>query len=309
MIKKLISRFFKQKNLAIIICTEEGELEKYSQLLVASLRKYGGKYKSLPIYSFAPRKDRDISKETENFFKHYNVSHNAVELNTKYLNYPLANKPLVCAFAESTLDYEFLLFLDSDVAFINEPSFFSQLTSDVALRPVDTKNVGSNGQNDKNNAYWSKLYEALNTEYPSERVRSTVDDQEILPYYNSGHIFVKRNIGLFSKWKDNFEHIMKIGLMPDHGMFFVEQSVFAATVVQMKLSVKHFPAAYNYPIHMQDRKMPDKTRLNKLTETSTIHYHKLFNKELIEPQEQFLKGSEQGQWLISTVKKLKFTEN
>jgi len=310
MFKKITSHFFKQKDLAIIICTEKGELEKYSQLLVASLRKYGGKYKDLPVFSFEPRKYRQISEETKMFFEHNNVIHNSVEINKKYANYPLANKPLVCAFAESTLNFKNLLFLDSDVVFINEPSFFSEITSsDVALRPVDSKNIGSYGPKDKNDIYWVKLYDALNIEYPVKRVRSTVDDQEILPYYNSGHIFTERNIGLFSRWKDNFEYIMSKEILPDHGIFFVEQSVFAATVVQMRLSVQQFPTAYNYPVHMQDRKMPERTRLNKVTESITIHYHKLFNNGLSEAHELFLKGSEQGQWLLSKIKSLNFGEN
>jgi len=65
---------------------------------VQSLKAFGGKYSDLPVYSYQPRRDNTIAKETFDFLKAHNVVHNTIELNSKHKEYPLANKPLACTF-------------------------------------------------------------------------------------------------------------------------------------------------------------------------------------------------------------------
>lgn len=60
---------------------------------VQSLKAFGGKYSDLPVYSYQSKKDKAFTKETLDFFKAHNVVQNTIELNSKYKEYPLANKP------------------------------------------------------------------------------------------------------------------------------------------------------------------------------------------------------------------------
>lgn len=52
-----------------------------------------------------------------NFFERNQVEYVDLELSQDFSDYPLANKPLVCAHREQNTNAEILIFLDSDVLF------------------------------------------------------------------------------------------------------------------------------------------------------------------------------------------------
>lgn len=279
----------------IIICTEQGYLEKMSKLLIWSIRSFGGQYKNLPIYSYQPRKGHDISTDTRAFFDNYEVQVVDENLNQKYPDYGLANKPLACAHRENNSSAEFLIFLDSDIFFLNEPVDLLNFDGcDVIVRPVDYKNVGASGPDDKKANYWHELYKMFGVTDPG-RVKTTSSGLEIYPYFNSGHIVTKRDNGLFSKWLVNFETVMEKDLKPDKGLFYVEQSVFAATVSQLGLKVKQPENTYNFPIYFFNRIKDHQERIDQLGDTVSIHYHKefknIFGHNIIH---DFLESSENG---------------
>lgn len=235
----------------IVICTEKGDLEIKSRLLVRSIRKYGGDLKHIPIISYQPRIGKGISFKTKKFFDEHQVTINDLELNKEYADYPLANKPLVCSHAAKTLDSDTIVFLDSDVLVVNSPmAFLLEDKIDVLLRPVDVKNIGTEDENDPNIEYWNKLYEICKVK-DHRRVSTFIGEKSILAYWNSGHIVNRKSSGLFQMWEENFRKVMSEGLQPMDGIFFVEQSTFAATVCAMDLKVATFSNDYNYPIHLQ----------------------------------------------------------
>ena len=282
-------------NAEIIICTEQGYLEKMSKMLVWSVRSFGGRYKNLPIYSYQPRSGHDISAETRAFFDNYEVQVVDEILNQKYPDYGLANKPLACAHRENNSSAESLIFLDSDIFFLNEPVDLLNFDGcDVIVRPVDYKNVGASGPDDKKANYWHELYKMFGVTDPG-RVKTTASGLEIYPYFNSGHIVTKRDNGLFTRWLENFESVMGKELMPEKGLFYVEQSVFAATVSQLRLNVKQPENSYNFPIYFFNRITGLQERIDQLGDTVSIHYHgefkNIFGYNLIH---DFLESSENG---------------
>lgn len=265
----------------IIICTEKGRLESEAMLLIASLREFGGCLSNTPIYSYQPRKQFKISPSTAAFFSEHNVVHFDIPLNVEYEHYPLANKPLACAHREQHSNADFLIFLDSDVFFYNEPSALTDLNgSDVKLRPVDFKGVGSNMSGDENEEYWKDLYHTLGVTV-KRTVESTVTGEKILEYYNSGHIVTKREIGLFTRWLKNFRRVMDCGLSPrGENLYFVEQTVFAATVSQMMLKVAEFEKEYNFPAFCAEGEIvKDRWKVDDFEQLVSLHYHRLFDRE------------------------------
>ena len=266
-------------NAEIIICTEQGYLESNSKLLVSTIREFGGKYKDIPIVSYQPRKSKRISKDTIKFFEQNNVEYIDIELNIKYPNYPLANKPLICAHRESTSSAEILIFLDSDVFIYNEPKeLFEFQDGDVILRPVDSKNIGTNNESDKNLLYWNKLYQILGINN-RRFVTTTVTNDRILEYYNSGHISTLTKNQLFNRWLENFNKVMKKGFKPVIP-FFIEQSTFSATVSQMELNVRHLSKGYNYPLHKAESIKNPNYSLSDTDQIVSAHYHSIFKSQI-----------------------------
>nr|NQU92416.1 hypothetical protein [Bacteroidota bacterium] len=264
-------------NIELIICTERGSLESMSKLLVYSLREFGGRFRNTPIYSYQPRKRFKISRKTLKFFEKYQVEYIDLDLNKAFDYYPLANKPLVCRHREENTNSEILVFLDSDVFFLNEPSEFIDFqNADVVLRPVDRKGIGTLGKDDANSDYWDQMYKLLNVKV-QRKVTSTIDNNSILEYYNTGHIITKTANGLFNAWLSNFIVLMKNGLRPlKEGNYFVEQSTFSATVSQLELKVKLLGKYYNSPIHRQINTTNIDYHIDNFDKLVTVHYHKIF---------------------------------
>ena len=285
------------KKVTFIICTEKGDLERKSLLLVESIRRFTKRFSTCDIISIAPREGHEIAQETKRKFENLKVQHYDVPLNDAYKDYPLANKPLSCAYVEENIDSDYFVFVDSDQLFFNAPDeCILDDKHDVGLRPVDVKNIGSNGS-DENYDYWQKLYDILDVKN-QKYVISTVDEQKILQYWNSGLITVKSETGLFKEWKKNFMKVMENGLQPGQGEFFIEQSVFAATVSSMNLNVYEFSNSYNYPLHMQNQ-IPVNKRLTSLEEATTLHYHYMLKDRLLIKALHALKPTEDQKKFIN----------
>ena len=283
----------------IIICTEQGYLQAQSKLLVFSIRQFGGVLSTADIYSYSPRENKRPSKSTLRFFEKHNVQHIDTVLNKRYPDYPLANKPAVCAHREKASSADVLIFLDSDSFFLRSPDFIETLQpGEVFMRPVDKRNIGSDKQfSSPNGQYWSTLYTEFGvSDYRT--VQTTVDNQEILEYYNSGVVITSPSAGLFQRWQRSFEIVMERGLQPDHGFFYTEQSVLSATISAMKLAVKPIPNEFNYPVHLINEITDPQYRIDRFSDIGHAHYHKLFRKtEGINPLHKELSDFQSGRMI------------
>ncbi|MCU0550691.1 MAG: hypothetical protein MUC48_15190 [Leptolyngbya sp. Prado105] len=261
--------------IALIICTEPGRLENQSVLLAQSIRAFGGQLKDVPIYSYHPRAGAGISEQTLAKFEALQVKHQQIELNTEFPNYYLANKPITCAYAENTLDAEFLVFVDSDQCIFQEPTEF--LLPDgysVGLRPEYGKGIGSSGEGDKQDSYWQTIYHLLDVK--TERfVTTPIGERRIRAYWNAGLVVTRRSARIFNAWKQNFEKVMRLGIAPVQGNYMVEQSMLSATICALDASVYTLPIAYNYPLPLHDRVSPS-FKLQHFDELVTMHHFNMF---------------------------------
>tara|TARA_B100001778_G_C18494519_1_gene586640 strand:- start:8 stop:970 length:963 start_codon:yes stop_codon:yes gene_type:complete len=260
-------------SVAFIICSEKGALEKKSILFAKSLRKFGGDLKDAPIYSLAPRAGRNISEDTLTSFKKLNVNHLYKPLNVKYSTYDFANKIITCTFFEKQLTEDILVFCDSDQLVLGNLNELLLDQEDLAMQHVAIKGIGTN-EKDENANYWKKLYELTNVKEPRHITLS--NSEQILEYYNAGLIVVKRRLGLFEKWSENFDLVMQSQIRPTKGDFFIEQSVLSATISAMELSVKVLPKGYNFHL-LESSDTAETIQKMEKKEISILHYHTSFN--------------------------------
>ena len=290
--------------LAFIICTEPGRLEKQSLILAQSIRKFAGKLKNTPIYSFHPRKGTPIAPETIAGFKSLDVNHQQIPLNIDYHDYYLANKPLVCAYAEQAIDAEILVFLDSDKCFFAEPTeFLLPDEYNIGLRVEYGRGIGSTGTADVQDEYWQQLYRASGVK--NERfVCTPIGRKTIRAYWNSGMVAVRPNAGIFNAWKDNFERVMQLQIVPKQGNYMIEQSTLSATICAMDESVFTFSSNYSYPLPLHNR-LSSEFRLDSFDKLVSIHYFNMFyyrnwQKEL-NKLKNIDKNSANYRWLVQTI--------
>lgn len=288
--------------ITFVVCTEQGLLEPMSVTLVRSLRRFGGVFKDAPVLSYQPRPGYEIATETQRALEQLGVSHFTEPLNERYAHYPQGNKPPVCAHAERIATTEFLVFLDSDMVVLNEPNaLLLPDNQSIGLRPADMVGVATNGPPDRNYAYWQKLYRLLNVDESSvPTVRTTVDQQTIQAYYNSGVMSVRRSAGIFSQWNRNFEKTMNARLKPKQGMFHTDQTTLAATLLQQSTPVTVLPVTYNYPYHLHAQ-VPLEERITALKDATLLHYHKALHQPKAKVQLAQLQRDKQQEWLVEQI--------
>lgn len=293
--------------IAFLMCTEGGQLEQESQLMVRSFRKYAGTLSQAPIYSFHVRQQNPPSQSAIATLESLGVKHQQVILNTRYPNYPLANKPLLCAHAEQTIDADILVFLDSDLVFFSEPTecLLSE-EYDVGIRPEHHKMIGSEGSADPNEAYWRRLHSIAGSQHADRFVTTTVDQKHIRAFWNSGVVSVRRSVGIFAAWQQTLDKLLEPGAFINKDNFYYEQSALSATICAMTDRVLQFSPGYNYPIHSHNE-MIEIERRNSFEQIVCIHDH-LFRARKEKYRERtwvktlkrlqcFEKGSERYRWL------------
>jgi hypothetical protein len=259
--------------IAFVMCTEGGQLEKEALLMVESFRKYAGSLKDAPIYSFHARDKNDVSPETITALKSFNVEHRKVVLNIKYPDYPLANKPFLCAYAEKNIDADILVFLDSDLVFFSEPKeFLLPLSYDVGIRPEHHKMIGSEGLTDPNDEYWMYLYSLAGVKDADRFITTTADQKKIRAFWNSGVVAVRRKVGMFTAWLQTLEKLLKEGEITSQKNFYFEQSALSATICANTNKIWHFSPGYNYPIHSHNQ-LIDSEQKHSFDEIVCIHDH------------------------------------
>lgn len=264
-------------NLAFISCIERGNLENQALLLFRSIRRFAGKYKNAPIYSFQARKGPRLKKDTLEMFDKLGVSHSTEILNDEFNHYPIGNKVFACARAEESVKEDILVFLDSDTVMLNEPIDF-QLPAGTfaAVRPVDNKNRGSCGPTDPNDGYWQELY-AICKVAEAPYIETVVDAKKIRAYWNAGLIVVRRTTGLFQQWKEDFQTLMKEGHIPGDRITFMDQLALAATFARVANRIRTLDYRYNYPLPKRPL-LPEPYCRAELEDLIHIHYHRWFNK-------------------------------
>ncbi|WP_375503178.1 hypothetical protein [uncultured Nostoc sp.] len=290
--------------IAFIICTEPGRLEGQSLMLAESIRNFCGELKNTPIYSFHPRVGEAISKQTQQAFEALQVIHQQVPINQEFHEYYLANKPLVCAYAEQNIDAEILVFLDSDKCLFSEPNeFLLPVNCNVRIRPEYGQGIGSTGLRDPQEWYWQKLYQVLGVKH-EVFVETPIGNKKIRAYWNSGLVAVRRSAGIFTAWKENFEKVMRMNITPPQGIYFVEQSVLSVTLCSLEENISHFSSAYSYPLPLHNR-LSKESRLKAWDDIVSIHYFNLFFYKdwnvQIQSLKSFNRSSDKYQWLCERV--------
>ncbi|MBE9039193.1 hypothetical protein IQ235_00085 [Oscillatoriales cyanobacterium LEGE 11467] len=293
-------------SIAFLICTESGDLAEKSLLLAESLRCFGGKLKDAPIYSVQPRAGDEIESQILEKFQELGVVHKKIILNTDYTYYPIANKVFVCAYGEQNINTEILVFLDSDQVIFREPQeLILSPDCDTALRPVDRKNLGSTGKKDRNDDYWQKL-DALFGMTREIWVETTVEKEKIRGYWNSGMIAARKESGLFSAWLENFKIAMAHQLIPESGIFHLDQLTLAATIASKNIKFSTLSPTYNYPLHKQSQ-LQESDRIESFDEVVSIHYHWMFKgddwRASLENLAGFDRDSERYRWLYDYLSK------
>ena len=202
------------------------------------------------------------------------LQHRREILNRDFIDYAVGNKIFVYAWAEETLDRDVLVFLDSDTIFTGEPEALDLADGfDAAIRPAHSTAHNSSGPGHPMDPYWKRVYNLLgvvNEHYVTTELGTTTR-----AYFSAGLIAVRRQAGLFRKWKADFLRLTDENCLPESGIARSDEISLAATMLRAMDRVTVLDGRYNYLIFKRaNSPLPGIEQLEDLVH---IHYRKLFS--------------------------------
>lgn len=259
-----------------------GQNEVESLIWARSIRKFGGKFSSYPIWIFVPNKVENLSSERREKLTELGVQLFSFVIDENILRFPLAGKPYAAAEAEKSAagKFKFMVWTDPDNMLLNEPrEFILSKGINLGYRPVHHINVGSI-YDQPLDEFWKLIYEDCGV--PRDRVfamKPNVEDIDIRPYINAGHLVVNPSRGLLKKWCENFSQFhakpeyLKLYRKNQLYAVFVHQAILSATILteMNKKEICELPEKYNYPLNLYFD-IPVEKRIKKLNDLVTARY-------------------------------------
>jgi hypothetical protein len=274
-------------SIAFVTCLEAGPLEQQVIRMVASLRKWGGRFSNAPVYAVNPRFDiLKINPATFRSLENLGVKYLSVRPKSPFPWFRFLNKPVSVAAVESRVSTEMICFLDGDILVVREPGQLDLGTDfDFAACVRDKGGIGTTGPGDPNERYWELMCQALGMRiddlpfatalYFGERIRL---------YFNSGVLVYRRNTLLGEKWHDDCLKLLHARIAhPQHNIYFTDQAALSLTAVRLGLRIRQLGYSHNHglgKLHFHAH------RQDELEKASLLHYHEAMNPD---HWDQFLK--------------------
>ena len=250
------------------------------KLLVESLREFGGRLSSSPIWLF----DFGNWTDEDDFLTDLGVKSIPATVPETVEGYELAAKVHSCAEAERLAPsyIESLVWISPDSLVVNPPEkFILDEDHDVAVRPVHIKNVGL-AVDEPPDAYWSRILDITGAGLSEFTVESFVDRRRLRGYFNSHSYCVRPSMRLFGQWFISFRKLVEddefqsSSCSDDLRRIFLHQAVLSALTTSM---VEHdrigiLPPTYCYPYNLHLSIAAD-DRANTLNQLTSFVYEDL----------------------------------
>ncbi len=270
-----------------------------ARLLVESIRAFGGPLHGCPIWLFAPGTE-DVPCDA---FDALGVRVLPLAAPGE-LPYWFAAKVAACARAEELAGPEVrsLVWVSHDSVFVQPPLLFDLGPEvDVAVRPVHVKNVGLLAT-EPLDSFWRGVYRSIGVADVEATIESFVGAQRIRAYFNSHALAVNPDTGLFSRWFERFDALVRdeafqAGPCQDElHRIFLHQAVLSALIATTiePQRIRMLPADYSYPYNLHDSVPADRraAALNDLVsitcEERSLDPEKMDDIEVREPLRAWL---------------------
>ncbi len=284
-------------DVTFVLCIENNPIRPQALLLCESIREFCGRHRNAPIYAIAPRPGLGVDMETQRALKNLDVEYVEKPLSLLCPEYAPTNRIFAGAWAEQQASTEFLVVLDSDTIFLDEPELSDEV--DVFVRPVDSKGSTTTGPGDPFEDYWQNM--ARITGISIEQLpflTTTICKQRIRASYNAGLTVARRNKGVMARCADIFSESFKASLKPHRegtvNIFastgFVgpagsaywgsSQTALSLAIWSATSRVAEYDARYNIPLHLLAKQQPMDPIWGAASPVH-IHYHWMFQRQSV----------------------------
>lgn len=252
-------------------------------ILVESIRKFAGVFSDAPIWLMTTKSEEEIPIKDRTQLKMFEVKIIQFELDSEILSFPFTGSTYAAATAESLAkgQTEFLVWLGTNSLIINEPiEFLLEDGKNIGCRPVHHTLIGSLYYQPIDR-FWELIYNKC--DIPEDRIfpmQTHVDGNILRPYFNSGFLIVKPEMGFLETWWNRYKEVYND---PDFKAFydkkdlyltFIHQAVLSAEILSKfeKEEIKILPFNYCYPINLYEESLPE-YRPESTSELVTARYY------------------------------------
>ena len=247
------------------------------QFLIDNLRTFGGSLSQCPVWVFEVSPQTICCKDLQS----ERVQVLPLETPNSVKQYNYADKVYACAQAESLAPAEThsLVWLTTECLFIQPPILFNLAQDfDAAVRPVHIKNVGLLAAEPVDD-FWKQVYKVAGVDDILTTVESFVDAQHIRAYFNSAAFAVNPATGLFSRWFECFETLVRDqsfqakACQDERHQIFLHQAILSTLLVTMldPERLRILPHEYVYPYNLH-QDVPLDRRAAVMNELVCIYY-------------------------------------
>jgi len=238
-----------------------GKLERYALIFCRSIRLYGGKQKSAPIFAMIPNSEYDkLDEKNLEELKSLDAEVISFEFTPPVQPVYYAMKSVGAGAAEMyAMDkVDQLIYTDVESLYLNDPSLMAlDRGKKLGIRPVDIKNIGL-GWKEPVNDFWAHIYDLLNV--PEENifpVITTIDFEQLKTYLNACLLTVKPENGLLQKWSANFLRLVENPVWnefferDEFYKIFLHQAILNGTILAelTEDEIEIYSIHVNFPLH------------------------------------------------------------
>jgi hypothetical protein len=255
-----------------VCCVEAGPLELMTARMIASLRRWGGRFAAAPVLAVTPRRGPQLLPETHELFQEYGVRYVRYPVREQFSWNNFMNKPHALLLAEQEAETPCLAWLDSDILILGEPGQLALEATEAFAACAPDKNVGTAGPEDVNDPYWRQLGQALQVEV--ERlpwIVTAADRQKIRLYFNSGVFVFRREMHFAAAFLEACRSILQARISSKQaGIFFTDQVALGLTAFRLGLPYRLLDHDHNFAVGSKSLEalVPEKVR-----EVKILHHH------------------------------------
>ena len=258
-----------------------------SLLLAESIRSFGGKLATCPVWFMFPEIDKSLTSRSQERLEALDIKLIPFEVETDLQNFFFGVELTALGLAETLAEKQtnLLAWLDSNTILLHEPErFLLPDNIQLAYKPVHHRLLGSKFDQPID-PFWKEIYQYC--QVPQERIFSMhpmVEDIRMRPYFNAGLLVIRPQQGLLRHWLNKFLELYKMPALQSHYQkdprykIFIHQAVLSGVILNQydRAEILELPDSYNYPAHLWQQ---DKTsrRPASFNEMITLRHEGFYN--------------------------------
>jgi len=262
---------------AIVTYILTPDQEKKAEVLIKSLRRFGGDYGGVPVYVVLGN-PREVPCPR---LRQDGVELVPIEAGEPGRRYPLAIKAYAAARIERLTEDRFdtLAWFDPETLVVGPPQALDLGDRyDAAVKPVFKLNTVALPADAPPDAFWKPIYQAAGLsieEIPA--VKSILEGRPIKAYFNCEIFSVRPRIGIFREWAARLEPLLQDQeyqrtACPDFlHRLFLHQAVLSAVIISKVQARRRaeLPDSCGYPLNLH-RDLPQARRAPALNGLSGV---------------------------------------